>query len=70
MCPLPVLKARKLLMSMPPGARLEVITTDLMSVVDIPVFCARAGHRIEREEKRESDFRFVIVRGPDPVGNP
>lgn len=61
-----MLKARKLLASMVPGERLEVVTTDPMSIVDMPVFCARAGHRIEREEKRESDFYFIIVRGPDP----
>ena len=62
-CPLPVLKARKLLTAMATGERLEVTTTDPMSVVDMPVFCARAGHRIVSERKREHDFLFVIERG-------
>jgi tRNA 2-thiouridine synthesizing protein A len=62
-CPLPVLKARKQLIAMHPGERLEVITTDPMSVVDMPVFCAQAGHRIVREEKRDGGFVFVIERG-------
>ena len=62
-CPLPVLKARKLLIGMQAGEQLQVITTDAMSVVDIPVFCAQAGHRIVREEKRDGDFVFVIERG-------
>ena len=61
-CPLPVLKARKLLAGMAPEERLEVITTDPMSVVDMPVFCAQAGHRIVAEEKRLGAFRFVIER--------
>lgn len=61
-CPLPVLKARKLLAGMAPEERLEVITTDPMSVVDMPVFCAQAGHRIVAEEKRQDAFRFVIER--------
>ena len=63
-CPLPVLKARKTLIGMGPREQLQVITTDTMSVVDMPVFCAQAGHRIVREEKRDGDFVFVIERGP------
>ena len=62
-CPLPVLKARKILIAMRAGEQLEVITTDAMSVVDMPVFCTQAGHRIVREEKRDRDFVFVIERG-------
>jgi tRNA 2-thiouridine synthesizing protein A len=63
-CPLPVLKARKILIGMRPGEVLEVVTTDPMSVVDLPVFCAQAGHTIVREEKGDGRFVFVIARGP------
>jgi tRNA 2-thiouridine synthesizing protein A len=62
-CPLPVLKARKILAAMAPCERLEVLTTDPMSVVDLPVFCAQAGHRIVRETKRDGAFAFLIERG-------
>ena len=62
-CPLPVLKARKLLIAMRPGEVLEVVTTDPMSVVDMPVFCAQAGHTIIREDKEDSRFVFAIERG-------
>ena len=62
-CPLPVLKARKILIGMPPGEILEIITTDPMSVVDMPVFCAQAGHIIVREEKQDDRFIFAIERG-------
>lgn len=62
-CPLPVLKARKLLIGMLPGEVLEVVTTDPMSVVDMPVFCAQAGHTILREEKQDGRFVFTIERG-------
>ena len=62
-CPLPVLKARKILIGMRPGETLEVVTTDPMSVVDMPVFCAQAGHAIVREEKHDSRFVFTIERG-------
>jgi tRNA 2-thiouridine synthesizing protein A len=62
-CPLPVLKARKILIGMRPGERLEVTTTDPMSVVDMPVFCAQAGHSIVREEKQDGRFVFTLERG-------
>jgi tRNA 2-thiouridine synthesizing protein A len=62
-CPLPVLKARKILIGMRPGETLDVVTTDPMSVVDMPVFCAQAGHIIVREEKQDGRFVFTIERG-------
>jgi tRNA 2-thiouridine synthesizing protein A len=62
-CPLPVLKARKILIGMRPGDMLEIITTDPMSVVDMPVFCAQAGHTIVREEKQNGRFVFTVERG-------
>lgn len=44
LCPLPVLKARKRLMVLEPGAVLRVLTTDRMAEIDLPHFCAEAGH--------------------------
>lgn len=44
LCPLPVLRARKRLMTMTPGLVLCVRATDDMAAVDLPHFCAEAGH--------------------------
>ena len=44
LCPLPVLRARKRLMGMAPGAVLRVLATDAMAAIDLPHFCAQAGH--------------------------
>lgn len=44
LCPLPVLKARKRLMALAPGAVLRVLATDRMAEIDLPHFCAEAGH--------------------------
>jgi tRNA 2-thiouridine synthesizing protein A len=44
MCPLPVLKARKRLIGMQPKAVLKVLVTDKMAEIDLPHFCAEAGH--------------------------
>jgi tRNA 2-thiouridine synthesizing protein A len=44
LCPLPVLRARKRLLAMAPGAVLCVRATDAMALIDLPHFCAEAGH--------------------------
>ena len=46
LCPLPVLKARKRLLAMAPGQVLCVLASDPVAVVDIPHFCAEAGHKL------------------------
>ena len=43
-CPLPVLKARKRMIGMAPGAVLRVLATDRMAEIDLPHFCNQAGH--------------------------
>ncbi len=44
LCPLPVLKARKRLRAMVSGQVLRLIATDPAAVIDVPHFCAEAGH--------------------------
>ena len=46
LCPLPVLKARKRLQSMDKGQVLKVEADDPAAVVDVPHFCAEAGHQL------------------------
>lgn len=44
LCPLPVLKARKRLRSLPSGALLRVLADDPAARIDFPHFCAEQGH--------------------------
>jgi tRNA 2-thiouridine synthesizing protein A len=44
LCPLPVLRARKRLLGMASGHILRVRATDPMAAIDLPHFCAEAGH--------------------------
>jgi tRNA 2-thiouridine synthesizing protein A len=44
LCPLPVLRARKRLISMASGDVLHVRATDPMAAIDLPHFCAESGH--------------------------
>ncbi|MHC0052867.1 sulfurtransferase TusA family protein [Actibacterium sp. D379-3] len=43
-CPLPVLRARKALAAMTPGQVLRLLADDPAAIVDVPHFCAEAGH--------------------------
>ena len=71
LCPLPVLRARKALAGMAPGAVLEIAADDPMAAIDMPHFCAEAGHVLleVREGVETSDGAsgagpvFVIRRG-------
>ena len=46
LCPLPVLKARKRLQALQSGQVLRVLADDPAAVVDVPHFCAEAGHEL------------------------
>lgn len=62
-CPLPVLKARKALLGLLPGQRLLVEATDPMARIDIPHFCAEAGHVLLAADQVDGLFRFLVERG-------
>lgn len=46
LCPLPVLKARKRLKSLPAGAVLRMLADDPAAQIDVPHFCSEAGHTL------------------------
>jgi tRNA 2-thiouridine synthesizing protein A len=60
LCPLPVLKARKVLSGMSSGNILTVIATDPMSAVDMPHFCAEQGHLLLGHTTKDGQQIFRI----------
>jgi tRNA 2-thiouridine synthesizing protein A len=62
LCPLPVLKARKRLQSLPRGARLIVLADDPAAVVDVPHFCNEAGHVLISSELDGAVQTYVIEK--------
>ena len=62
LCPLPVLKARKRLQAMAPGAILKVIATDPMSAIDMPHFCNEQGHSLLDQRQDGTALIFRIRR--------
>jgi tRNA 2-thiouridine synthesizing protein A len=64
LCPLPVLRARKRLMSMPCGCVLRVLTDDPAARIDMPHFCAEQAHGLlGMEDLPGNGCAFLIQRG-------
>ena len=63
LCPLPVLKIRKRLQPLAPGAVMEVLADDPVAIVDIPHFCDEAGHRLLSQETRGRVQVYRIEKG-------
>jgi tRNA 2-thiouridine synthesizing protein A len=63
LCPLPVLRARKRLLALKPGAVLCVRATDAMAEIDLPHFCAEAGHSYLGSELAGAVTLHLIRRG-------
>ena len=63
LCPLPVLKARKRLKSLPTGATLKILADDPAAVVDVPHFCAEAGHALLSQSDEQGHQIYVIRKG-------
>ena len=60
-CPLPALRTAKALDALPVGARMIVLATDGMSVIDIPHLLHERGHGVHE---------FVIERGRSDTPTP
>ncbi|WP_099827693.1 sulfurtransferase TusA family protein [Oceaniglobus indicus] len=63
LCPLPVLKARKRLGTLEPGQILKMLADDPAAVVDVPHFCAEAGHALLEIQTEGARLTFLIRRG-------
>ena len=61
-CPLPILKAKKALTALPPGATLEVLATDPGAVKDFQAFARTTGHELVESTTEGNVFRFVLKR--------
>ena len=61
-CPLPALKTRKALKSVPSGDRLEVHCTDPLSVIDIPALINETGDKVEITARDDKKIVFLIEK--------
>lgn len=61
LCPLPVLRARKRLAAMGAGQVLCVRATDAMAAIDLPHFCAEAGHEF-LDARQDGGVSLYLIR--------
>jgi tRNA 2-thiouridine synthesizing protein A len=62
-CPLPVLRARKLLKAMPIGENLQILATDPGSVRDFEAFCRQTGNTLlESREDTDGVYHYRIKK--------
>lgn len=62
LCPLPVLRARKALASLPAGGCVRLLADDPAARIDLPHFCAGAGHALLAEEDLGDGRRAYVIR--------
>jgi tRNA 2-thiouridine synthesizing protein A len=63
LCPLPVLKARKRLQAMTSGQVLRMQADDPAAIIDVPHFCAEAGHQLVSQSDTEGKQIYLIRKG-------
>jgi tRNA 2-thiouridine synthesizing protein A len=61
-CPLPVLRARKAMQKLAPGALIRVLATDPGTVKDMKAFCRASGHELVESRTQEGEFHFLLRR--------
>ncbi|MCC2112154.1 MAG: sulfurtransferase TusA family protein [Hyphomicrobiales bacterium] len=59
-CPLPILKAKKALKSVPAGGTLAIEATDPGSVADFEAFCRTTGNELMESSADGGVYRFLI----------
>jgi tRNA 2-thiouridine synthesizing protein A len=61
-CPLPILRAKKLLSDMDSGHVLKVVATDQGSLRDFQSFTKQTGHELLSQETVEAEFITIMRR--------
>ena len=61
-CPLPLLKAKRALAELQPGALLRVYATDSGSVRDFKVYAEHSGHRLISSDDDDGIFIHVLEK--------
>lgn len=60
LCPLPVLRARRVLAGMQSGEVLRLLASDAMAAIDLPHFCAQSGHVFLGQTAHDGGSAYLI----------
>ena len=59
-CPLPILRAKKALKTVPDGGTLEILATDPGSLPDFEAFCRTTGNELLEHSEEDGVYRFIL----------
>ena len=62
LCPLPVLKLRKLINNIEKKEKIKLITDDPAAVIDVPHFCNEQGHKLLESCIGDGYNTFIISK--------
>ena len=62
-CPMPVVRARKVMKEMATGEVLEIQATDKGSVADLAAWSKSGGHELMEQTEEAGVFTFFIKKG-------
>ena len=60
LCPLPVLRANRVLRELAPGQTLKVLATDPAAEADFPAYCRQTGHTLLAAGRDGGTLVFLI----------
>jgi len=60
-CPLPVIRARKLIRTLPSGTRLKIICTDPLAEIDIPHMANTDGHELVQKGHDGDQIWYLLL---------
>lgn len=63
LCPLPVLKLRKRMQPLAVGEVIALNADDPAAIVDVPHFCAEAGHELVEMIDQGAVQRYLVRKG-------
>lgn len=63
LCPLPVLRANKMLKGLPPGAELMILATDPAAPQDFVSFCKTTDHVLVASSESDGNYVIVVRKG-------
>ena len=61
-CPLPILKAKKMLNAMEQNETLEILATDPGAIKDFEAFCRTTGNTLLESSSESGNYTFLIQR--------
>jgi tRNA 2-thiouridine synthesizing protein A len=62
-CPLPVIRARKLIRTLARGSRLKIACTDPLAEIDIPHMANTDGHRLIEKGREGQQLWYLLEIG-------